>query len=304
MSTYKIKHITRYTYASTVIDCTNQIMLYPIIDSQLEVRNHEIKISHNPVVEVFVDYFGNHTGVFSIIKPHTELLIESIAEVVTRPIVLPEDNMNAAEQWQELSRIKNDMAYMDFLKQEAFTSSADVKKLFAAAKTAYGKLDILVNNAGVYKFDPIETITEEEFHRQFNTNVLGTILATQEALQHFNGEGGSVINVSSVVSDNPMANSVVYSATKGAVDTIAVALSKELGAKNIRVNTLAPGGVDTEGAHTLGMIGSDLEKQLVASTPLGRIGQPDDIAKVAVFLGSNDSGWINGQKITVSGGFR
>ena len=129
MSTYKIKHITRYTYASTVIDCTNQIMLYPIIDSQLEVRNHEIKISHNPVVEVFVDYFGNHTGVFSIIKPHTELLIESIAEVVTRPIVLPEDNMNAAEQWQELSRIKNDMAYMDFLKQEAFTSSADVKNV-------------------------------------------------------------------------------------------------------------------------------------------------------------------------------
>ena len=188
--------------------------------------------------------------------------------------------------------------------QANVSSSADVKKLFAAAKTAYGKLDIQVNNAGVYKFDPIETITEEEFHRQFNTNVLGTILATQEALQHFNGEGGSVINVSSVVSDNPMANSVVYSATKGAVDTIAVALSKELGAKNIRVNTLAPGGVDTEGAHTLGMIGSDLEKQLVASTPLGRIGQPDDIAKVAVFLGSNDSGWINGQKITVSGGFR
>ena len=182
--------------------------------------------------------------------------------------------------------------------------AADVKKLFAAAKTAFGTLDILVNNAGVFAFAPLETITEEEFHRQFNTNVLGTILTTQEAIQHFNGKGGSVINVSSVISDNPMANSVVYSATKGAVDTIAVALSKELGAKNIRVNTLAPGGVETEGSHTLGMIGGDLEKQLVADTPLGRIGQPNDIAKVAVFLGSDESGWINGQKINVSGGLR
>ncbi len=188
--------------------------------------------------------------------------------------------------------------------QANVATAADIKKLFAATKSAYGKLDILVNNAGVYKFDSLETITEEEFHRQFNTNVLGTILATQEALQHFNGDGGSVINVSSIVSDNPMANSVVYSATKGAVDTIAVALSKELGGKNIRVNTLAPGGVDTEGAHTLGMIGTDMEKQIVAGTPLGRIGQPNDIAKVAVFLGSNESAWINGQKINVSGGFR
>ena len=161
--------------------------------------------------------------------------------------------------------------------------SADVKKLFAASKAAYGTLDILVNNAGVFAFAPLEAITEDEFHRQFNTNVLGTILTTQEAIQHFNGKGGSVINVSSVISDNPMANSVVYSATKGAVDTIAVALSKELGGKNIRVNTIAPGGVDTEGSNTLGMIGGDLEKKIVSDTPLGRIGQPDDIAKVAVF---------------------
>jgi len=181
---------------------------------------------------------------------------------------------------------------------------ADVKKLFAETKNAYGKLDILVNNAGVFKFEPLEAVTEEEFHRQFNTNVLGTILATQEALQHFNGDGGSVINISSVVSDNPLANSVVYSATKGAVDTIAIGLSKELGHKNIRINTIAPGGVDTEGTQSIGMIGGDLEKQIVAGTPLGRIGQPDDIAKVAVFLGTNDAGWINGQKITVSGGLR
>ena len=129
---------------------------------------------------------------------------------------------------------------------------ADVKKLFAEARDTYGKLDILVNNAGVFKFEPLEAVTEEEFHRQFNTNVLGTILTTQEAIQHFNGDGGSVINISSVVSDNPLANSVVYSATKGAVDTIAVGLSKELGHRNIRINTIAPGGVETEGSHSIG----------------------------------------------------
>lgn len=180
----------------------------------------------------------------------------------------------------------------------------DVKKIFAEAKAAFGKVDVLVNNAGVFKFHPIEAITEDEFHRQFNINVLGTILATQEAVQHFDGNGGSIINVSSVISDNPMANSVVYSATKGAVDTIAIALSKELGGKKIRVNTIAPGGVETEGTVTAGIIGSDMEKYLVSQTPLGRIGQPDDIAKVAVFLASDDSEWVNGERITVSGGAR
>ncbi|MFT3679851.1 MAG: glucose 1-dehydrogenase [Ferruginibacter sp.] len=181
---------------------------------------------------------------------------------------------------------------------------ADVKKLFAETKNAFGKVDVLVNNAGVFKFEPLEAVTEEEFHRQFNTNVLGTILATQEAIQHFNGNGGSVINVSSVVSDNPLANSVVYSATKGAVDTIAVALSKELGAKKIRVNTLAPGMVETEGAHSVGVIGSEFEELVKNQTPLGRIGQPGDIARVAVFLASDDSEWVNGEKINVSGGAR
>lgn len=181
---------------------------------------------------------------------------------------------------------------------------ADIKRLFAETKQAYGKVDILVNNAGVFKFEPLEAITTEEFHRQFNTNVLGTILATQEAIQHFNGDGGSVINVSSIVSDNPMANSVVYSATKGAVDTIAIALSKELGSRNIRVNTIAPGGVETEGTHSVGIMGSDFEKQMIAGTPLGRLGQPDDIAKVAVFLASDDSGWVNGERISVGGGAR
>lgn len=182
--------------------------------------------------------------------------------------------------------------------------SAEVKKLFAQTKTAYGNVDILVNNAGVFKFEPLEAVTEEEFHRQFNINVLGTLLASQEAVKSFGDSGGSIINLSSVVSDNPMANSVVYSATKGAVDMIAVALSKELGGKKIRVNTIAPGGVETEGTHTEGIIGSDFEKMMIAQTPLGRIGQPSDIAKVAVFLASDDAEWVNGERISVSGGFR
>lgn len=182
--------------------------------------------------------------------------------------------------------------------------SADVKKLFAETKSAYGNVDILVNNAGVFKFEPLEAVTEEEFHRQFNINVLGTLLASQQAVSNFGERGGSIINVSSVVSDNPMAGSVVYSATKGAVDMIAGALSKELGGKKIRVNTIAPGGVETEGTHAEGIIGSDFEKAIVAQTPLGRIGQPNDIAKVAVFLASEDAEWINGERISVSGGFR
>src|SRR5215216_1795556 len=129
MASYKIKHITRYLYSSTVIDCTNQIMLYPIVDSLLEVRMHEIKISHHPAIEVFVDYFGNHTGVFSVIKPHTELLIESEAEVITKPVTFPADDMAPAEQWQHLSALKNDILYLDFLKQEAFRSYAEIKSI-------------------------------------------------------------------------------------------------------------------------------------------------------------------------------
>ncbi|MCW3090633.1 MAG: gdhI 2 [Ferruginibacter sp.] len=188
--------------------------------------------------------------------------------------------------------------------QASVAIAADVKRLFKETKDAYGQLDILVNNAGVFKFEPLETVTEEEFHRQFNINVLGTLLTTQQAVLDFGANGGSIINLGSVVSDNPLANSVVYSATKGAVDTIAIALSKELGSKKIRVNTIAPGGVETEGTHTEGIIGSDFEKMMVAATPLGRIGQPNDIAKVAVFLASDDAEWVNGEKITVSGGAR
>ncbi|MDB4988845.1 MAG: hypothetical protein JWN04_4023 [Myxococcaceae bacterium] len=184
------------------------------------------------------------------------------------------------------------------------SKAADVARLVAETKRAYGALDVLVNNAGVFDFMPLEAVTEEEFHREFNINVLGPILLTQAALSLFGERGGSVINVSSVVSTNPPPNSVVYSATKGALDTVTRALSLELAGRKIRVNSLAPGGVETEGTHRVGMIGSDFEKQIVASTPLGRLGQPDDIARVAVFLASEDSAWMTGERLAASGGFR
>jgi 3-oxoacyl-[acyl-carrier protein] reductase len=182
--------------------------------------------------------------------------------------------------------------------------SSEVKALLESAKKSFGKLDVLVNNAGVFEFFPIENFTEAEFHRQFNTNVLGPTLLAQEALKYFGPEGGSIINVSSVAAYNPPAYSVVYSATKAALDTITQVLAAELGARKIRVNSLSPGGVETEGTHRVGVIGSDFEKDIVRRTTLGRMGQPDDIAKVAVFLASDDSAWITGERITASGGFR
>lgn len=182
------------------------------------------------------------------------------------------------------------------------SKAADVQRLFKEAKKAFGSLDVLVNNAGIFRFEPLEAATEAEFHRQFNTNVLGLILATQEAVKHFGPEGGSVINIGSVASDQTPPMSVIYSATKGAVDAITGVLAKELGAKKIRVNSINPGGVETEGTHTAGIVGSDFAKQMVAQTPLGRFGQPDDIAPVAVFLASSDSGWLTGEVIHASGG--
>lgn len=180
----------------------------------------------------------------------------------------------------------------------------DVKRLFAETKKNFGKLDVLVNNAGIYNFTPLDGVTETEFHRQFNTNVLGPILTTQEALNHFGNSGGSVINISSVASVSSMPTTVVYSATKSALDSVTRVLASELAAKKIRVNTIAPGGVETEGTHAAGVIGSDLEKQMIAGTPLGRLGQPNDIAQVAVFLASEDSGWLTGERITAAGGYR
>ena len=165
-------------------------------------------------------------------------------------------------------------------------------------------VDLLVNNAGVYKFQPIEEVTEDEFHRQFNINVLGTILATREAMKHFGNNGGSVINITSVASGNAVPTASVYSATKGALESVTRVLAAELGSRNIRVNSIAPGGVETEGLHATGIKGSDFEQQMIDQTPLGRLGQPDDIAKVAVFLASDDSAWMTGERVQVSGGLR
>ena len=184
------------------------------------------------------------------------------------------------------------------------SKAADVKRLFEASKRAFGALDVLVNNAGVYNFQPLEAVTEEEFHRHFNTNVLGLILATQEAVKNFGPAGGSVINISSVVSTITPPMSVVYTATKSAVDGVTRVLAKELGPKKIRVNSINPGGVETEGLHSAGISGSDMEKQMVAQTPLGRLGQPGDIAPIAVFLASADAGWMTGEIILASGGMR
>ncbi len=180
----------------------------------------------------------------------------------------------------------------------------DIERLFTETKKALGQLDILVNNAGVYRFDPLEAVTEIEFHREFNTNVLGLILATQEAVKHFGHEGGCVINISSVATSVTAPTSVVYTGTKGAVDAITRVLAKELGPKNIRVNSINPGAVETEGFHAGGFSGTDFEKQIIAQTPLGRIAQPRDIAPVAVFLASSDGAWITGETLRVAGGLR
>jgi len=181
------------------------------------------------------------------------------------------------------------------------SKAAEAQGIIDAAIKNYGRLDILVNNSGVYEFAPIEAITETQFHRLFDINVLGLLLTTQAAVKHL-GEGGSIINIGSAITRIKPAGSAVYTATKGAVDMITSVLSKELAAKKIRVNSINPGLVETEGTHTAGVIGSDMEKGFVAQTPLGRAGQPGDIASIAVFLASEDSGWLTGELQFASGG--
>jgi 3-oxoacyl-[acyl-carrier protein] reductase len=182
--------------------------------------------------------------------------------------------------------------------------AGDVQRIFAETKKAFGKLDVLVNNAGVYQFAPLEGITEDQFHSMFNTNVLGLLLATQEAEKHFGADGGSVINIGSGATTLTPPTSAVYTATKGAVDMVTRVLAKELGPKKIRVNSINPGMVETEGVHAAGFVGSDFQKQFEAQTPLGRIAQPDDITPIAVFLASADSGWLTGELIQAAGGLR
>jgi 3-oxoacyl-[acyl-carrier protein] reductase len=187
--------------------------------------------------------------------------------------------------------------------QADVTKSADVKRLFAETRAAFGTPSVLVNNAGVYRFGPLEEVTEAEFHRQFDTNVLSTILTTQEAARDFDGHGGSVINLSTISSANPVPNSVVYSASKSAVDTVTRALANELAGRNIRVNAIAPGMTETEGLAVAGIEG-ETARNIAATLPMGRLGRPDDIARVAVFLASDQSAWLTGERITASGGQR
>ncbi|TLV02118.1 SDR family NAD(P)-dependent oxidoreductase [Dyadobacter luticola] len=184
------------------------------------------------------------------------------------------------------------------------SKQADVDSIFSQTEEAFGSVDILVNNAGIYQFGNIEDVTTEEFNRQFNTNVLGLLLVTKGAVKSFGEKGGSIINIGSTVSRITPPGSSIYTATKGAVDSITQVLSKELGPKKIRVNAINPGMVETEGAHAAGMIGSEFHANAEKSAPLGRIGQPNDIAPIAVFLASDDSRWLTGETIIASGGIR
>lgn len=182
--------------------------------------------------------------------------------------------------------------------------AADVARLFAETKKAFGRLDILVNNAGIYEFAPLDSVTEEHFYKHFNLNVLGVLLATKEALKFFGAEGGTVINIGSGVSRLTPPNTAVYTATKGALDAITGVLAKELGPKKIRVNSINPGMIDTEGVRAAGFTESDFRKWVEAQSPLGRIGQTDDIAPTAVYLASADSKYLTGETLLVSGGLR
>ncbi|MBN8624305.1 MAG: glucose 1-dehydrogenase [Planctomycetes bacterium] len=188
--------------------------------------------------------------------------------------------------------------------QANLSQPADVQNLFAETKKAFGRVDVLVNNAGIYEFSPLESVTPEHFHKQFDLNVLGLLLASQEAAKLMGPDGGSIVNISSVVSRSPVAGGSVYSATKGAVDALTRALAAELGPKKIRVNTVNPGMVETEGTHGAGITESDFRKTVEAQTPLGRIGQPKDIAPAVVYLASEDSSWVTGETLFVSGGMR
>jgi 3-oxoacyl-[acyl-carrier protein] reductase len=183
------------------------------------------------------------------------------------------------------------------------SKQADIERLFSETKKAYGRLDILVNNAGVYEFAPLESVTEELFHKQFNVNVLGLLLTTKEAVKHM-GPGGSIINIGSVASSLRMPNSTVYAASKAAVDAITGVLSKELGPRHIRVNSINPGMIETEGTHAGGLVGSDFQKTVETLAPLGRMGQPDDIWPTAVYLASSDSKYVSGETLAVSGGMK
>ncbi len=188
--------------------------------------------------------------------------------------------------------------------QADLSKEPDIRRLFAETKKAYDKVDILVNNAGVYEFLPLENVTADAFHKMFNLNVLGLILASQEAVKHFGSAGGSIVNISSVAATLAPATASVYSATKAAVNAVTRSLAQELGPRKIRVNSINPGMIETEGLHAAGITESVFRKQTEAQTPLGRIGQPEDIAPMAAFLASSDSAWITGESFYITGGVR
>jgi len=215
--------------------------------------------------------------------------------------------VNYSSSKDEAARVVNDITNNGgraIAVKANMAKKSDIDQLFAETKKAFGPIDILVNNAGIYEFSPVEGITEEHFRKQFDLNVLGLTLATQAAVKQFNPAGGSVVNISSLVSTMGVPAAAVYSGTKGAVDVITRSLAKELGPRGIRVNAVNPGMVETEGVHAAGIAGSDMRKQVEAQTPLGRIGQPQDIASVALFFASSDSAWITGETLTVAGGYR
>ena len=215
--------------------------------------------------------------------------------------------VNYASAKQDADRVVNEISTRGgkaIAIQGNVAKKAEVKRLFAEAEKAFGKVDILVNNAGVYEFKAIEEVDEQHFHRHFDTNVLGMVLATQEALKHFNSDGGSIINISSLNSSLTPPTAVVYNATKGAVDAITRTLAKELGPRKIRVNSINPGMVVTEGVVTGGFTEGDFRKVLESQTPLGRIGQTKDIAPAAVFFASDDTAWVTGETLLIAGGLR
>jgi 3-oxoacyl-[acyl-carrier protein] reductase len=215
--------------------------------------------------------------------------------------------VNYASSKQDADRVVDEIAKRGgsaIAVQANVAKKAEIERLFAETRKAFGKLDILVNNAGIYEFAPLEEITEEHFHKHFDINVLGLLLTSQAALKHFGPEGGSIINISSGASTSAPPGASVYSATKAAVDTITKSLAKELGPRKIRVNAINPGMVETEGVRAAGFIESDFQKSFESQSALGRIGQPDDIAPAAVFLASSDAGWITGETLLIAGGYR
>jgi len=215
--------------------------------------------------------------------------------------------VNYASSKQDADRVVDEIAKRGgraIAVQANVAKKAEIERLFAETRKAFGKLDILVNNAGIYEFAPLEEITAEHFHKHFDINVLGLLLTSQAALKHFGPEGGSIINISSGASTSAPPGASVYSATKAAVDTITKSLAKELGPRKIRVNAINPGMVETEGVRAAGFIESDFQKSFESQSALGRIGQPDDIAPAAVFLASSDAGWITGETLLIAGGYR